>query len=68
MPTDQDQDVVHILRRRQECLVCFGPLQPVLVDGRQYLVGRVQPGWEEVAFDEGLDSIEGAGYEGDICE
>ena len=31
-------------------------------------MGRVELGWEEVAFNKGLDGIEGARNEGDVCE
>lgn len=68
MPADQDQYILDLLRGRQERLVCLRPLQPVLVDGREGLVGWVELGGEEVAFDKGLDGIEGARNEGDVCE
>ena len=31
-------------------------------------MSRVEPGGEEVAFNEGLDGIEGTGDERDVCE
>lgn len=68
MAANQDQYILDLLRGRQEGLVCLRPLQPVLVDGREGLMGRVELGWEEVAFNEGLDGIEGARDEGDVCE
>jgi hypothetical protein len=68
MPADQDQYIIDLLRGRQERLVCFRALQAVLVNGRESVVGGVEGGGEEIAFDKGLDGVKGAGNEGNISE